>query len=241
MATNMLKQLIPLWMYQLKHQFKHRRFKDRSNTAIFSEIYDSHLWGGDDEQFHSGEGTIDESSRLYLDKLNDFFKTANIQSVVEIGCGDFRLMNTILVNLPIHYTGIDVVPTLINHLNENFSNDRISFMYADAVTDALPTADVCIIRQVLQHLSNDQILSILSKCQQYQYVIITEHLPIGANIIPNKNKQSGPDVRMYFHSGVFIESPPFNQKADILIEYRADFKTFNKMQKAVHRTYLIKN
>ena len=241
MKASVIKQLIPTWLYQLRHKYKHRQFINQSNAAIFSEIYDNHLWGGNNEAFHSGIGTIDENAQLYLNKLSDFFKTNSIHSVVEIGCGDFRLMKSILDASPLHYTGIDVVPNLINHLNQNFANERISFMCADAVTDILPSADVCIIRQVLQHLSNDQILSILKKCDQYRFVIITEHLPIGSNIIPNKDKPSGPDVRMYFYSGVFVESPPFNQKAEIFIEYRADYNVFNKMQAAVHRTYLIKH
>ena len=191
--------------------------------------------------FHSGEGTIDENARFYLEKLLDFIKNNEIQSIVEIGCGDFRLMKTIIDTVQCDYKGIDVVPKLIQHLTQNFANERTSFACLDASIDKLPPANVCIIRQVLQHLSNDQIAAILKKCQQYRFVIITEHLPIGSNVIANKDKPSGPDVRLYFNSGVFIDQPPFNQKAEILIEYRADFKVFNKIQAAVHRTYLVKN
>lgn len=228
-------------MYQLNHQYRHRHFKNQDNATIFSEIYDNHLWGGDDELFHSGEGTIDENARFYLEKLLDFIKNNEIQSIVEIGCGDFRLMKTIIDTVQCDYKGIDVVPKLIQHLTQNFANERTSFACLDASIDKLPPANVCIIRQVLQHLSNDQIAAILKKCQQYRFVIITEHLPIGSNVIANKDKPSGPDVRLYFNSGVFIDQPPFNQKAEILIEYRADFKVFNKIQAAVHRTYLVKN
>jgi hypothetical protein len=72
---------------------------------------------------------------------------------------------------------------------------------------------------VLQHLSNDQIAKILPKLSQYRCVIITEHIPNRAKPYqPNVNKAQGPDIRLFWNSGVFIDRPPFSIPNTLLEE-----------------------
>src|SRR5262249_41309949 len=73
-------------------------------------------------------------------------------------------------------------------------------------------ADLCLVRQVLQHLSNHQIGAVLRKLQQYPLVMITEHYPApdAAAIVPNKDKAAGADTRITDGSAVFLDRPPFN-------------------------------
>ena len=79
------------------------------------------------------------------------------------------------------------------------------------IEDPLPDGDVCFVRQVLQHLSNDQILKILPKLAAYKYVFVTEHIPTRTkSYTPNVDNPHGPDVRLYWNSGVFLEQPPFS-------------------------------
>ena len=66
-------------------------------------------------------------------------------------------------------------------------------------------------RQVLQHLSNIEIQSILKKLKDYKYIILTEHIPFG-NFIPNKDIISGQGIRLKQNSGVDVLKPPFNLK-----------------------------
>jgi len=42
--------------------------------------------------------------------------------------------------------------------------------------EALPEGDICFVRQVLQHLSNDQIAGVLPKLGKFRWCFITEHL-----------------------------------------------------------------
>ena len=73
------------------------------------------------------------------------------------------------------------------------------------------TSDFAILRQVLQHISNFEIESIVNKLANYKYIILTEHLPEGA-FIPNKNIISGQGNRLKVESDVNILAPPFNFK-----------------------------
>jgi len=87
----------------------------------------------------------------------------------------------------------------------------VDFRVLDITNDALPKADVAIIRQVLQHLSNEQILQALPRIlSAYKYVILTEHLPAREGFEPNVDKPAGPDIRLGIDSGIVLRRPPFN-------------------------------
>jgi len=79
----------------------------------------------------------------------------------------------------------------------------------DIAKDDLPKADVVIVSQVLQHLSNIEIIAILEKLTQYKYILLTEHLPNGT-FAPNKDIISGQGIRIKKQSGLNILKPPFN-------------------------------
>lgn len=71
---------------------------------------------------------------------------------------------------------------------------------------------------MLQHLSNKDIEAILNKCRKYKYVIVSEHIPADKNAIPNLDMNSNWDIRLIQHSVVYIDRPPFNYPASVLLE-----------------------
>ena len=90
---------------------------------------------------------------------------------------------------------------------------NVNFIEMDIITEELPLGDLVFLRQVLQHLSNKQISQIIHKLKsKYQYLVITEHLPMSKNFKPNKDKPQGPDIRLGVNSGVVLSMPPFNLK-----------------------------
>ncbi|NNJ92659.1 MAG: SAM-dependent methyltransferase, partial [Gammaproteobacteria bacterium] len=68
---------------------------------------------------------------------------------------------------------------------------------------------ILLIRQVFQHLENNEIKAVLKQASHYPYIIVTEHLPEGT-FIPNKNKPTGPDSRLRMKSGIDITVAPFS-------------------------------
>ena len=96
---------------------------------------------------------------------------------------------------------------------KNFGSENRNFRQANIVEDELPEGDLCLIRQVLQHLSNAEIKQILENCKNFKYLIITEHYPNpNVELVPNLDIPHGPDMRLHYDSAVVLDKPPFNVK-----------------------------
>lgn len=192
----------------------------RSNAAIFDNVYRDRLWSiGDDPtaEFYSGIGSYDPSVVDYTDLVKRLIEELGIKSVIEIGCGDFAVASKYVSECR-SYTGIEVVKRLAEHNQRKFGNASVKFIWLDASQSKLPRSDLCIIRQVLQHLPNRDILAIFQNISS-KHIMVTEHLPSVANTKTyNADKKSGGAIRVPRGSGVFIDKPPFNQDAKIIME-----------------------
>ncbi|MEP6887894.1 MAG: class I SAM-dependent methyltransferase, partial [Nitrospirales bacterium] len=164
-------------------------------------------------------------------------KKRSIKKVIDLGCGDFRVGN-LIDKSSVQYIGVDIVPDLISTNKKLYSSSNVSFLCLNAVQDDLPDGDLCLVRQLFQHLSNEHISQILQKCKKYKYVIVSEHLPTGDNIVPNLDMNAHWDIRAIQNSGVFIDKAPFNYKSEILLELDPDHKGY---EGSVIRTSLIQN
>jgi hypothetical protein len=214
------RNLAPTPAKRLYHQVRGMMNRNRSAQEVFSGIYHSKQWGGTGD-FDSGAGTTGgEVASPYVHAVTQAVELAGMRGglFVDLGCGDFRIGSQV-AGLAGTYIGCDVVPSLVEHLNRTHGGSGIEFRVLDMIEDSLPEGDVYFIRQVLQHLSNDQIAKILPKLNQYRCVFITEHIPNRAKPYqPNINKAQGPDIRHYWNSGVFLDQPPFSLPADRLEE-----------------------
>ncbi|TYA74613.1 class I SAM-dependent methyltransferase [Seonamhaeicola marinus] len=191
--------------------------------AAMTQIYDKHLWGGNDFDFYSGEGSHKpEIIKPYLKHVISFLNAYETPlTVCDLGCGDFNIGKHIVKHTKT-YTAIDIVAPLISRNTTIFKADNLEFLCLDIAKDVLPKADCVIIRQVLQHLSNNDILNISKKLIGYKYIVLTEHIPTG-DFTPNKDILSGQGIRLKQNSGVDLLAPPFNlkiKKTTILTEYK---------------------
>jgi hypothetical protein len=188
----------------------------RSTKEVFTEIYAENVWNGrkphadEDFPFYSGPGSGEIAARPYVDCVNTFIAAHRVQTVVDLGCGDFRIGSRI-AKPPLRYIGIDIVEPLIKANQERFANDYIGFHCLDIITDGLPNGDLCLVREVLQHLSNANIATILAKLKAFKWVIITEEQPgPPGSFKPNKDRPHGEESRYLLNSGVVLTAPPFN-------------------------------
>jgi hypothetical protein len=175
-----------------------------------NQVYKNQLWGTNGTTFYSGEGSHDPVIvQPYIQALNGFLRSFKQPlSICDLGCGDFNIGKQISVSAS-SYIGIDIVPDLVTYCHDNYANDHCSFLYSDIAKDELPSADVAILRQVLQHLSNEEILQIIPKLYSYKYLVLTEHLPLEA-FIPNADIISGQGIRLKKKSGVVLTAAPFD-------------------------------
>lgn len=174
------------------------------------QIYEMKLWGEDESDFYSGEGSHNtEIVSPYIVVVKSFLTSfENPLTVCDLGCGDFNVGKE-LVKFTKKYIAVDIVPKLIARNKEKFKNNRLEFQCLDIAVANLPTADCAIVRQVFQHLSNSEVQSIISKLYNFKYVILTEHIPQGV-FEPNKDIISGQGIRLKKHSGIDLLAPPFN-------------------------------
>jgi SAM-dependent methyltransferase len=202
---------------RLRSAIKNMEF-GRSNTDIFDEIYRRRAWGGpDDDNPYSGPGTYDPSVPEYVAFILSFIEKNDIRTIVEIGCGDFAI-GRLYASKVDRYVGVDVSSVVVENNRLRNSSDTISFIHGDACDLNIEPADLCIIRQVLQHLDNGSIKRILRKASRHRNTLITEHLPSALQLsAPNRDKRPGPDTRLIFDSGVYVELPPFNQAAETVL------------------------
>ncbi len=188
---------------------------------MFSDVYSSSLWGGDKKEFYSGSGSTAANAQPYIDYVTTFIGTHNVNSVVDIGCGDFRVSGALVEGAPreVSYLGIDVVPDLIAHNQERYANDHVQFILKQISSDdPAPAADLYLIREVLQHLSFTDIERLLAGCQSYKYLLITNTIALGATP-KNADMRSGGQSRVALGSGLWPELPPIDLDATEVLSY----------------------
>lgn len=217
---DLLRSLTPKSVLEGYRRFRRylKEFGNRGKSVeeVFTRIYARNDWGGRPGQFCSGNGSGDERVvSAYVEAITALASREGFagSAFVDLGCGDFRVGRRLLP-LASRYIGIDVVKALVAHNQREFGDEKVRFESLDLVQDPLPPGDVCFIRQVLQHLSNEQVEAILRKVGRYRWVLITEHYPPdGVAIIRNLDKVHGSGIRFYSNSGVYLTDPPISLPA----------------------------
>jgi len=197
-----------------KNELRTKRIKKPWPTKdAMEQVYEMNLWGDSESEFYSGDGShqpeiVDPYVEVITLFLNSF---ENYLTVCDLGCGDFNVGKE-LVEHTKKYIAVDIVSDLIEHNKEIFNAKNLAFHCLNIAEDDLPSGDCAMLRQVLQHLSNAEVQSVLNKLTEFDYVILTEHVPEG-EFVPNKDIISGQGTRLKKRSGLSIEAPPFNFKA----------------------------
>ena len=211
---------------RLRRKWQQWQNRRRSTEQVFTEIYAKNLWGGQPGEFDSGYGSAEAYAvSPYLASVRQLAQIHGFagKRFVDLGCGDFRVGRE-LTALSSQYIGIDVVRGLIERNRAAFATAEISFSHLNIVSEELPDGDVCFVRQVLQHLSNQQISQVLPKLAKYRWVLITEHYPSdNPQIVANKDKAHGGDIRLFDNSGVYLTQAPFNlppARVQLVLEVR---------------------
>lgn len=169
-------------------------------TSTFDKIYKEGFWGRDEEGLgYSGPGSTLNATRLYRAFLEGFLATGVVRSVVDAGCGDWTFSRQIAWP-PIQYRGYDASTVAIEKASRYAGMAR-SFEVAD-VTMYLPSADLLLCKDVLQHLPNDMVRAFIENNLQpgkYKYAIIT-----------NDKGPGNRDIEIGEHRPLDLSAPPFN-------------------------------
>lgn len=173
----------------------------------FTFIYQNNLW-----EYGSGIGSLAETTLEYRYFLENFIAQNAVGTIVDFGCGDWSFSRYIYWR-DAEYTGYDTVNTVIQKNNELFASDRIKFFLAPAHFSDIKSAELLIVKDVLQHWPLDVIKEFLTAVRgKFKYALITNSQYPSEDI----NK----DIRIGQFRPVNLLIAPFNlKKAELLLAY----------------------
>lgn len=203
----------------LQHRLRRGRAARGGAGAAFSEVYATKAWGDDGSDFFSGPGTVEAAvTGPYLDFLRaEFAALSAPPRVLDLGCGDFKICSQLIPSVA-SFTGVDVVPAPVERNNRLYGSEKVRFLCADISRDPLPDADIVLVREVMQHMSNEQVGRLLKRLADYPLAYVTNVEPPKDSVaVMNRDLVPGPDTRGVFGSALFLDEPPFDFAAPIAL------------------------
>ncbi len=130
----------------------------KTRREKFTEVYCGNIWKGTESLSGTGSDLAQTANLRAI--LPTLMKQLAAKSIVDAPCGDLHWMKDIpWESLNIAYTGIDIVPDLVERLRIAFPTRKFDCL--DLVTDILPKADVIFCRDCLVHLPNQEIQTVI--------------------------------------------------------------------------------
>ena len=178
-----------------------------SNSAeeVFTKIYKQSTWGKNEfGEGSSGPGSRLDTTEQYRSFIQHFLATFQIRSVVDAGCGDWEFSKAI------DWSGIAhrlrCCPVGGRKNQRQFGCPHIRFLHQDIIAEPLPSADLLICKDVLQHLPNADVLTFMKQLPNFKYCLITNDVNPKTLLAPNLDIRRG-DYRL-----LDLTLPPFNRK-----------------------------
>lgn len=147
---------------------------------VFTEIYENKIWGNNNLEYNGSSGSgsdVNYNKDSYVPFLKKFIIDNNIKHIVDLGCGDFKCGKLIYDDLEITYTGYDAYNKIIEYNSKNHDCAKYSFKHLDFCKNVsnVVDGDVCILKDVIQHWSLENIynfLDYLVQCNKFKYILI---------------------------------------------------------------------
>ena len=135
--------LSPLLMFLKNKIFLNKKFTNSRDYWI--KRYEK---GG-----NSGAGSYNNLAEFKSDIINKFVSKTNIETVIELGCGDGNQLEYFQFK---SYTGFDISNVAIKKCREKFENDTSkNFMHMDEITNQ--KAEMVMSLDVIYHLIEDEV------------------------------------------------------------------------------------
>ncbi len=141
-------------------------------SKVFEEIYIRGHWGDGFGTPKSGSGSDPSLVFPYVNFVKDKVNQLGIKTVVDVGHGDWRMWRDWKFE-GIKYTGIEVSETAHLLAKTEYFSSNLEFLIADVLeTNQIPEADMLITKDVLQHLSNQNVEQLLLLFSRFRFIII---------------------------------------------------------------------
>ena len=209
-----IKSFVPAWIlkwYRSKNNNKNlktSKFGNLNTNEVFTEIYKNNYWKSSESK--SGTGSEIIQTELLINELDKLLIKLNIESVLDLPCGDFKWMQKVDLS-NINYLGADIVEELIRS-NINIyckESQNIKFQVLNLITDSLPKMDLIIVRDCLVHLPYKDIFAAIKniKSSGSKYLLTTTFTKHNSN----------QDIDTGDWRRINLNKKPFNFSKPILI------------------------
>lgn len=169
-------------------------------SSTFSDIYINHKWVRG-----SGRGSDKECTDKYRSLLYEILKEYNIKSIIDYGCGDWKMLSSFKFDENQTYVGYDIVELVIEANKRKFSSKNIKFYKINNSLDELFPADIIMIKDVFQHWNNRNILNFIKHIlPKYKYSLITNTY---------NYTQNNKDIEIGKCRSLDLEDYPFNMNS----------------------------
>ena len=174
-------------------------------SRFFTAVYEKNLWRGKESRSGMGsEGSFGEQKvRLFADLM----KSHCIESVLDLGCGDFYWMRKVASNLE-RYHGVDVVEPLIQANIERFGSRAVTFQCLYITSEQEQTEldlqpfDLVVCIDVFGHLLNeelDRVLTFLLTEVEAKYLLVTNRRDARSELYLRRPKSRREGVNVQAH------------------------------------------
>ena len=154
----------------------------------------------------SGPGSGEEYTRAYRKFIEKFLQDHHIRTVLDYGCGDWQFSK--LINWgDVNYYGIDDVFELIDRLQKEHSTATRKFVHS---LDGVLPVDLVIIKDVVQHLPNAEILQIAKSLKECKYLLWVN------DIHENATNQ---DCHRGGYRHLNLKAAPFNLPLEVVFRF----------------------
>jgi hypothetical protein len=143
-----------------------------STEAVFTRAYLKNSWGS--KESRSGPSASLERTAALRTALPELFRELEIQSILDCGCGDWNWMRHVDLT-GIQYIGCDIVPQLVQTLQETFSAPTVNFQVLNLLQDPPDTADLWFARDICPLFSEEDTWQFFHKFleSESKYLAIT--------------------------------------------------------------------
>ena len=141
----------PLAIAQQRFAARRAEFEGLDLAQRFERIHETNLWGADTSV--SGVGSELAATAAIRERLPGLLKELGVRSMLDAPCGDHRWMASLDLQLD-RYVGIDIVPSIIEALQQRYRDDahRLFFL-SDITRNPLPRCELILSRDCLVHFS----------------------------------------------------------------------------------------
>lgn len=178
----------------------------------FTRIYNVNQWGS--RESISGPGSELRFTQKILNKISALITLFDIKSIADAPCGDLNWIKHVNIG-DCRYIGFDIVQDLIEKNIKTFGATR-EFRHLNLIDNVIDKVDLIICRDMLAHLTNEQVFSALKNFKQSgsQYILMT------TSPIVQKNR----DLAQDNWRAINFELAPFNfPRPLVLIEENVPF------------------